>query len=215
MYSDHSARTHHTCWMPANDAARLLVHASAIGEDLGRLLKLMAEQRDPYDRKLLFKFVVVEFISFMENFDRLKAVAVRAPVADGSRPVDLGTTIEENERLRELLRSYHKEREQVMARLAAIRNRIAAHRSEIEWHDMADLWRSLSIDLIRPVYAAAREAFHFIRDLGIYEWFRKTPNESFQFNRPLPLFLFVDEPEILIHPTSGDDSDPANGTGGA
>ena len=157
-------------WMPANEAADLLVRTSAVADDVSRMIQMTASQRDPYNRKLLFKHFVTEFVAFMEKFDSLQATVMRARVQD-NRTDDGGELMlssSEAKELKRLLKRYHREKDAVMARLAVIRNKIGAHRDDLQWEDMRELWDQLSIQLIAPVYEAARVVFEAVQELPLY-----------------------------------------------
>jgi hypothetical protein len=188
-------------WMPANEAADLLVRVSAVADDVSRMIQMTALQRDPYDSRLLFKHFITEFVNFMDKFDRLQAMAMRARVEKNRTDdgVELMLSSAETSEVKAVLKQYHHEKELVMARLAVIRNKIGAHRDDLQWWDMRELWDQLSIQLIAPLYEAARVAFEAVRKLPLYEWVRTTSGDTVRFMRPLPRHLFVQEPEVPLN----------------
>lgn len=185
-------------WTPGNDAASALTHLAAISHDLERLGLIISATKERYDKKLLFKYFIVEFVSFMENVDLLLKIINSLPIQSygealptpGILPTDLAHT-------RELAKVFHRERNAAEARLREIRDQLAAHRdSRLGWTETANLWANVEPPVMHRVHDAARELFAVLIRLPIYQWFRVQPDGTMNFMSPIPSGLFdSDDPE--------------------
>ncbi len=174
---------------PANEAAGAYLRAEIVSEDLARLWRLVKATTDRYDRRLLFKFFVVEFLSFLDRFDQLLNIANQAPVV-GDVAGDLPISEENRKALCQASKLYHREKNKSEKSLREIRNHIGAHRGSITWEEMKRLWDSVNPTTVKPLYDAAMSAFGITACLPIYEWVRINADSSFNYAMPLPPGLF-------------------------
>ena len=159
-------------WRPANRAAELVVRILHTGEDFERLSKIRSGTDDPYDQKLLLKFLVIEMISLVEQFDELRTIAMRAQVGDPGERAWFGVTKEEHATAKSAFSAYQIQKKKVEKTLRAVRNGIAAHR-ESSWNAWIQHWTELEPALLLPLYETIRVAFEFVRQLDLYSWARE------------------------------------------
>jgi hypothetical protein len=180
-------------WTPANEPAEVLTHLSAIAHDLERLGCIISATHARYDKKLLFKYFIGEFVSFMDNIDDLLKIINSLPIQRHGeilpRPGVLATDLA---RTRELAKLFHRERTAAEVELRRIRNQIGAHREQIGWTETAALWANIEKPILQRVHDAARELFAFLTQLPVYQWFRVQPDGTMNFMSPIPPGLFDD-----------------------
>lgn len=160
-------------WFPGNEAAALLVQTGHIWEDIGILRELRASQAEEYRKQLTLKYVVIEVRSLILVFDRLAAIAMKAPVFDpherqGWREI----TQSEKDQVTLLLKEYSKAKAQVGQIIIDVRNEVAAHRGNINWQEVRKFWEAISPELVNPILNVIPPAYEYIRDLDLFEWNR-------------------------------------------
>ncbi len=160
-------------WFPGNEAAALLVQMGHIWEDIAVLKEQYSLQDVGYKKQLTLKYVVIEVRSLILVFDRLAAVAMRAPIFDpAERQGWREITIEEKEKTTSLLKEYSKAKSQVGEMITAVRNEIGAHRGNINWQEVRRFWSAISPNLVNPILHAIPPAYEYIRELDLFEWNR-------------------------------------------
>jgi hypothetical protein len=168
-------------WFPGNDAAALLVHLDHAYDDVRRLAQLRQREPDPYTKKLLLKYIVVELREMIPLVERLQTLVMQAPVYEvGQEPMWRSLSRAEHDDARRLFKQFSQIRKHLEADLTEIRNRIGAHRSIDPWKEVMRSWDALEPELFQPMVAAIPEVFNLVCKLDIYEWNRQPAPESFQ-----------------------------------
>lgn len=178
-------------WTPANEAAKALANLAAVGHDLSRLGNIVRNTNDIYDKRLIFKQFVVEFVSFMDNLECLLALVNQLPIHQPGeflpRP---GILQEDLTAVRAVAKVYHRERARTESKVRHIRNKVGAHREQIDWVEMAETWSNVQPAVLQGVYEAAFALYTALSDLPIYQYFRACADGTYNFSTPFPRRLF-------------------------
>jgi len=151
------------------------VHLNHIATDIGTINDLRIKERSntPVLDRLLFKYMLVEFVSLRGPLNELLGVAMKSPRLVKNQPPPFRyVTRRDVDELKALSRAFYRTLAPVQQDLAEIRNDIGAHRKLETVHSGVLLWRK-----IEPAkYVNAINAFLIILrrlgDLNIYEWSR-------------------------------------------
>lgn len=172
-------------WWPANEAATRIVHVAHIYEDIEKLGAIRSHVTADSEKQLLLKYVVIELLSLVEHFDRLRDVVMKATVLEQPKREDwFGLTPEERSEARRLFSLYEVAKEQVLVDLRQIRNRIGAHRELKSWSDNLRLWNDLGSVQVAPLLSAVRDAFEHVRKLDLFSWSRVLDDGAIHITGP-------------------------------
>lgn len=180
----HPVRESHTeSWFPGNEAARILVQADHVWEDIGIMCGLYKQQKDDYTKKLLIKYAIIEVCSIIDLVDSLQTIAFKAPT---SEIMHLSRSLLPSEREAALVKfkNFNKMKSDHQKALNSIRNRFAAHRSDKDWDLERLCWAQLSPSFIDPIIKVVRESMMFVRTLDLFEWNRTYDDGSFEILGP-------------------------------
>ena len=157
-------------WFPSNGAASLVVIISLAWEDLILLEDIRNKSIQDREKRLLFKYALIELRSIVEQFEKLQSLAFQII---NSRKKENCCSISDNEivQLKEVLKDYYSKKRLVEHDLSAIRNNIGAHRGADPWEIIA-LWEKLEPGAFRPLLQIIPVLFEMIRNLDIYDWTR-------------------------------------------
>ncbi len=156
---------------PSNEAAQYLVYIRQIYSDIVRLGEILSGISDMYGKKLIAKYIVVEWLSMDKYIQKLSNLIlsgrVEYPVDDTSR-----------QELQSLYKRYKSARRQKLPSFQKIRNKIAAHREPLPLVITAEIWDSLDIPSIEQLLSPVPPLFNFMKGLNIYRWTKTEKNEN-------------------------------------
>jgi hypothetical protein len=184
-----------TAWFPGDEGTSILVAVPHVWEDIERLGRLKGQAQDPYDRKLLLKYVIIEVRSLIELMNALHAKVMSADTYDVSQePLYRGTSSAERATAREYWSKYSNAKKAVENDIIAVRNKIAAHRDFSEWQVVMALWDKLDGKLISTLLETVPAAFNHAKGLNIFEWNREPePGVIEILGGPVGPWLFEEE----------------------
>lgn len=160
-------------WFPGNDAATIASIISHAWEDIGALLKLRKEVNLDYEKKLLFKYVIIELRSIIEQLDKLQSIIFCIIKGGDSNETPSGyISPEESEQVKLLFKKYHQVKYKIESDIISIRNNIGAHRGSYDWKNVIDLWDKLEPDSFKELFEVLPELFNYLVKLDIYDWTR-------------------------------------------
>jgi hypothetical protein len=160
-------------WLPSNEAASLAVLISHAWEDLDCLLTIRGERNGEQERRLLFKYALVELRSIVEQLEKLQSIIFQVADNRTDRANLHGRISKEEEgELRILFKEYHSIKKLVEDDLVAIRNKIGAHRGVHPWNEIMALWDKIEPESFRPLFKIVQKLFEHLRKLDIYDWSR-------------------------------------------
>ena len=196
-----SSRTFHPvhergsdAWFPGDDGASLLITGEHIWEDICRIAKIRSKTKDPYDRKLLLKYVIVELRSLIQIMGRLQTLVMTAETYEsGQTPLYRGISIEERVMACKLWKTFSEAKRSTERDLISVRNNLGAHRAFSDWQTVTRLWDKLDISLIAKLLDSIPPAFNHTKDLNIFEWNREPEPGVIEFlGGPVGPWLFED-----------------------
>ena len=156
---------------PSNEAAQYLVYIMQIYSDIVRLGAILSGISDRYGKKLIAKYIVVEWLS-MDKYIRNLANLILSGRAE--YPVD-DTSRQE---LQTLYKRYKSARRQKLPSFQEIRNKIAAHRDLLNLPAVSNIWDSLDIPSIEQLLSPVPPLLNFMKGLNIYRWTKTEKNEN-------------------------------------
>jgi hypothetical protein len=160
-------------WFPGNDAATIASIISHAWEDIGVLLKLRKEVNLDYEKKLLFKYIIIELRSVIEQLDKLQSIIFQIIKGGDSNEVPPGyISLDESNQIKSLFKKYHQAKNKIEPDLVSIRNNIGAHRGSYDWKNVVDLWDKLEPDSFKELFEVLPELFNYLVKLDIYDWTR-------------------------------------------
>jgi hypothetical protein len=165
-------------WYPGNEAASLLIHIIHTWKDLIRLVRIRKERRDEYEKKLLFRYCLIELKSVLDLLDKLQSHVMQADVFSEEEAESRGLLHEERSEAEELFKEFHQARDKVEEDVAEIRNKIGAHRDLESWDHIMELWDKLDPSYFKPLFDTIPPLFDHLKDLDIYEWSAKLEDDS-------------------------------------
>lgn len=156
-------------WCPSNEPACVLSLIAHTWEDLLTIGEIWANTEGDRERRLLFKYALIELHSIVEQFERLQSLIFQTI---RSREKENCCYISEREiiELKGLLKQYHSEKRLVERDLLAIRNNIGAHRGYHPWNEIIALWDKIEPEPFRPLLEVIPRLFERVRNLDIYDW---------------------------------------------
>jgi hypothetical protein len=161
-------------WYPCNRAAELLVHLNHIWSDITTLNNLrMKEDTDAITDKLLFKYIVIEFISLLDAFKELQGIVMKSPRLVKGKPAPWRfITKREHLETKRLVKEFWRSFQPVQKELYEIRNEIGAHRRLSDLASAQTLWKQLEVEKYVAVLNKFLPLFAHLKELNIYEWSR-------------------------------------------
>ncbi len=183
-------------WFPGDESASLLIAIEHTWEDIKRLADLRKAAEDAYDRRLLFKYVIIEVRSLTQMMDRLRTKVMTAQVYVASeQPPYRGISDQEAAAAREYWKKYSEAQKETERDLIAVRNKLAAHRDVSDWQVVMALWDKLDSTLIVRLLEAIPPAFNHAKELNIFEWNRQPePGVIEILGGPVGPWLFEEPP---------------------
>lgn len=134
--------------LPSSALEQCYIHVKAILDDIGRLSDIINSQADPYNKRLIGKFMIVELLSFQENarklYNMINCCKTLSPV----------------------LKLKKSAFEDVFTRhpsFKILRNKLAAHRDDdLGLREAMTLWDSLTLVSLNEVLTACYDFFNAI-----------------------------------------------------
>jgi len=160
-------------WFPSNEAASLVVLISHAWEDLGYVLNIRHRAKKEYEKRLLFKYALIELRSIVEQLEKLQAIIFQVTSntpAEGNLHGYISK--EEEDILRSLFKKYNSAKKRVEDDLISIRNKIGAHRGTHPWDEIMNLWDKLEPQSFITLVSEIPRLFEYLRKLDIYDWTR-------------------------------------------
>jgi len=156
-------------WCPSNETACVLALIGHTWEDLLIIGDIRAKTDADRERRLLFKYALIELHSILEQFERLQSLIFETI---RTRQDANCCYISEREilELKTLFKQYHLEKRLVERDLIAIRNKIGAHRGYHAWNEIIGLWDKIEPEPFRPLLVVIPKLFECVRKLDIYDW---------------------------------------------
>lgn len=160
-------------WFPSNEAASIASIISHTWEDIHCLSKIRKNSKTDYEKKLLFKYIVIELRSVIEQLEKLQNI-IFLLIKGGHNEKDPNGYIspEEAENLKLLFKKYHSAKKNFEKDIKDIRNTIGAHRENQPWSNIMELWDKLDPAIFKEVFVVVPELFGCIVKLDIYDWTR-------------------------------------------
>lgn len=169
-------------WFPSNEAGSIASIISHSWEDILCLFKIRKNAKTDYEKKLLFKYVVVELRSVVEQLEKLQGI-IFLIINGVPKDVELNGSIceSEAEEIKFLFKKYHDTKKVVEKDIIEIRNKIGAHRGNEPWINIMNLWDKLEPDTFKPLLIVIPKLFEAITKLDIYDWTRIHEDGSIEY----------------------------------
>lgn len=177
-------------WFPSNEAGSIASIISHTWEDILCLFKIRKNTKTDYEKKLVFKYIVVELRSVIEQIDKIQGIIFTLIKGASKGNVPSGYISEaEAEEIKSLFKKYHGIKKDAEKDIVEIRNNIGAHRGSQPWENIMELWDKLEPEAFKPLFAVIPELFKAITKLDIYDWTRIPEDGSIEIycsglNRP-------------------------------
>jgi len=162
-------------WFPANLVGRVASRISHIWEDILCLVELRKKVKTDYEKKLLFKYIVIELTSILEELKALQGEIFKKTKNNPS------FTNQQRRQIEIHFKEFHIVKNKFEKDLVAIRNNIGAHRGEQSWIDIMELWDKLDPDIFMEIFIILPKLFNFLLKLDIYDFTRKSERSSTEF----------------------------------
>jgi hypothetical protein len=156
-------------WYPGNEAASLLIHISHVWEDILMLREMMDKSTNRTEKRLLFKYVLIELNSILQPIEKLQAIIMTAPISE-----------QEIETAKRLFKAHDVAKKKVRSLLRDIRNEIGAHRGLQLWERVIQLWDSIEPQRFNDLLASIPPLFNFAKELDLYDWVRKADSGALE-----------------------------------
>jgi len=164
---------------PANAPASLLRHIKFVWNDICYLFKIRSETKEPYIKKLLLKYIIIEYLSVVKFIQRFNTIIFKAtPECRIDKP-ELVT-------LKELFKCFFKTHKVIEKKITDIRHNIGAHRKEIDLITINKLWIEIEEGSIKKALDKIPALYNFLLDLKIYKWSKKI-DDTFEIVFPFKL----------------------------
>ncbi len=166
-------KRHDGAWFPSNEAGSIASILSHTWEDMQCLFKIRRKRKSDYEKKLLFKYIIIELRSVIEQLEKMQSIifAITKGGSKGKTPsVHILET--EAEELNVLFKKYHSTKKSIEKDIIDIRNNIGAHRGNQPWKNIMELWDKLEPKTFEPFFIIIPELFELIIKLDIYDWTR-------------------------------------------
>jgi len=163
-------------WFPSNETGSIASIISHTWEDIQCLFNIRQKAESDYEKKLLFKYIVIELRSVIEQLEKLQSI-----IFNHIKEQNSCISKSEAEEIKILFKKYHFIKKNVEKDLIDIRNKIGAHRDNQSWINIMDLWDKLSPEMFKPLFVVIPELFELIIKLNIYDWNRILDDGSIEF----------------------------------
>jgi hypothetical protein len=161
-------------WYPCNRAADLQVHLNHIWSDITTLNNLrMSKGTDDLTDKLLFKYIIIEFLSLIEPLKELQQIVIKSPrlVKGQSAPWRFITKRELIETKR-LAKEFWRGFQPFQKELFEIRNEIGAHRGLSDLQAVRVMWKRLDAKQYTDAMNRFIPFLQHLSSINIYNWSR-------------------------------------------
>ena len=160
-----------TFYHPANEAAVHLIAIQLIYRDIEKLLNMYKESKDSYTERLLAKYIIIEILSIDSYIINLANRIISGQT---------GYEIEPNAltRAKELYKQYKNIRKKKWHDLKTIRDKLAAHRDQLDLITISKLWDKIDIKAISEIVNSIPPFFNFLKDLNVYCWTKGGQDEK-------------------------------------
>lgn len=162
-------------WCPGNEAGITATIISNTWEDILYLCELynfLCIIKDKYGKRLIFKYVIVELKSIIDQLDKLQGIIFLIIKRDSKDKPNGYISDEQTEKIRILFKEYHCIKSKVEQDILGIRNNIGAHRGSHPWKDIMSHWDKLEPNNFQELLSFIPVLFNFIFKLDIYDWIR-------------------------------------------
>jgi len=160
-------------WFPGNEVGSIASIISHAWEDVLCLIDIRKDRSSDYERRLLFKYIIIELRSIIEQLEKLQGIIFTFVRGNPEKSIRSGQiTNQEAEEIRSLFKKYHSIKKTVENDIIKIRNGIGAHRGNQPWKDIMEQWDKLDPEAFRPLFEVIPELFERIISLDIYDWTR-------------------------------------------
>lgn len=168
-------------WFPSNEAGSIASIISHTWEDIHCLFRIRKNSKTDYERKLLFKYIIIELHSMLEQIEKLQGIIFSLAKGGASRNMPNGYISKtEAEEIKVLFKKYYTIKKEVGKEIFKIRNKIGAHRGNQPWINIMELWDKLAPDTFKPLLNVIPELFDAIKKLDIYDWTRSHEDGSIE-----------------------------------
>jgi len=168
-------------WFPGNEVGSIASIISHTWEDILCLSKIRKNTKTGYERKLLFKYIIVELRSVIEQLEKIQGIIftmIKAESRDKMSSIYISET--EIDEIKVIFKKYHAIKNNVGKDVVEIRNNIGAHRGNQPWTDIIELWDKLEPENFKPLFDVIPELFEVIAKLDIYDWNRIAEDGSIE-----------------------------------
>jgi hypothetical protein len=161
-------------WYPGNRAAELQVHINHIWSDITTLNEIrMRKDTNDLTDKLLFKYVIIEFLSLLEPLKELQQIALTSPRLIKRQPAPWRfITKREFLEIKRLAKEFWRGFQPHQEELSEIRNNIGAHRSLSDLQAVRELWLRLDVKRYMDAINGFIPLFQHLSSINIYNWAR-------------------------------------------
>jgi hypothetical protein len=159
-------------WYPSNRAADLQVHINHIWSDITTLNDIrMGKDTNDLTDKLLFKYVIIEFLSLLEPLKELQQIALTSPrLINGKSAPWRFITKREFLETKRLAKEFWRGFQPYQKELFEIRNGIGAHRRLSDLQTGRDLWLRLDVKRYMDAINRSIPLFQHLSSINIYDW---------------------------------------------
>lgn len=166
-------------WFPSNEAASIGSLISHTWEDIQTVFKIRSKLKGGYEMRLLFKYIVIELRSIVEQLERLQGIIFHVIKGEPKHNLPSGYISEEEaKKTKELFNKYHSVKKHLESDLISIRNNIGAHRGTHPWNDIVELWDKLDPDKFKELFVVIPELVNYLVKLDIYDWTRNPGDDG-------------------------------------
>ena len=152
-----------TFYHPANKAAMHLIAIRLIYRDIEKLFSIYRKSKDSYSKQLLSKYIIIEIISINNYINKLANKIIYRQT---------GYKIEQSTltKTKELYKQYKNTINEKRDDLKNIRDKLAAHRDQLDLITISKIWSKIDIKAIKKIVNSIPPFFNFLNDLNIYCW---------------------------------------------
>ena len=167
-------------WYPCNRAADLQVHLNHIWSDITTVNNLrMSKGTDDLTDKLLFKYIVIEFLSLLKPLEELQKIVIKSPrLVRGNNAPWRFITKKELIETKRLAKEFWRGFQPFQKEIVEIRNEMGAHRSLTELQAVRVLWKRLDVKQYMAAMNAFIPFFQHMSSINIYNWSRSVGEQD-------------------------------------
>ena len=160
-------------WFPSNEAGSIASIISHTWEDILCLFKIRNGSKTDYERRLIFKYIIVELCSMIEQLEKLQGIVFTLIKGETKDKLPNGNiSASEVNEVKVLFKKYHTTKKEVEEDAVKIRNNIGAHRGNQPWIQIMEQWDKLEPETFKPLLVVIPELFGVLIKLDIYDWTR-------------------------------------------